>query len=92
MTDRCQYSKKLLVNRKTKFVIWDYKKINLRLSIWKHPLEVFCKKNILTLLKGDSNMILFCEICEIFKNVYFEEDLRTTASKYMELTQIQISH
>ena len=51
-------------------------------------LEVFCKKNILTLLKRDSNTILSCEICEIFKNVYFEEHLRTTASKYMELTQI----
>ena len=35
-----------------------------------------------TLLKSDSNSTVFsCEICEIFKNIYFEEHLRATASK-----------
>ena len=32
-----------------------------------------------TLLKRDSNTDVSCEICEIFKNTYFEETLRKTA-------------
>ena len=32
------------------------------------------------LLKRDSNTVLSCEYCEIFKNTYFEEHLRTSAS------------
>ena len=27
--------------------------------------------------------MFFCEICEIFKNIYFEEHLRATASKLL---------
>ena len=34
----------------------------------------------LILLKRDSNTLFSCEICEIFRNSYFEEHLRTTAS------------
>ena len=34
-----------------------------------------------TLLKRDSNIYIFCEICEIFENAYFEEHLRATALK-----------
>ena len=33
-----------------------------------------------TLSKRDSNTGVFCETCEIFKNTYFEEHLRKTAS------------
>ena len=29
-------------------------------------------------LKRESNTVFFCEICEIFKNTYFEEHLRMT--------------
>ena len=36
-----------------------------------------------TLLKRDSNIDIFCEICEIFKNIYFEGRLRATASKLL---------
>ena len=36
-----------------------------------------------TLLKGDSYIEIFCEISEIFKNTYFEECLRATASKLL---------
>ena len=32
------------------------------------------------LLKRDSNTVFSCEYCEIFKNTYFEEHLRTSAS------------
>ena len=34
----------------------------------------FIKKRLLT-------QVFSCEICEIFKNIYFEEHLRMTASK-----------
>ena len=33
-----------------------------------------------TLLKRDSNTGASCQYCEIFKNTYFEEHLRMTAS------------
>ena len=38
-------------------------------------------------LKRDSNTDIFCEICEAFKNTYFEERLRATASKLLFLEQ-----
>ena len=28
--------------------------------------------------------VFFCEFCEIFRNTYFEEHLRTAASEYLE--------
>ena len=34
-----------------------------------------------TLLNRDSNTVVFLWICEIFKNIYFEEHLRTAASE-----------
>ena len=34
-----------------------------------------------TFLKRDSNTVFSCEIREIYKNTYFEEQLRTTASE-----------
>ena len=34
-------------------------------------------------IKRDSNTGFLCEICEIFKNAYFEEHLRATASKLL---------
>ena len=38
-----------------------------------------------TLLKRDSSTGVFCEICEIFKNIYFEEHLRTTSPEVIEI-------
>ena len=35
-----------------------------------------------TLLKRDSNQVLSCEYCEIFKNSYFEKHLGTAVSEY----------
>ena len=37
--------------------------------------------NNATLLKRVTNTGVSCEYCEIFKNIYFEEHLRTAASK-----------
>ena len=51
--------------------------------IQKQPPEEFCKKvNSATLLKYTPAQVFSCEIYEIFKNTYFEEHLRTTASVY----------
>ena len=33
-----------------------------------------------TFLKRDSDTVFSCEYCKIFKNTYFDENLRTTAS------------
>ena len=33
------------------------------------------------ILKKTPTEVFSCEICEIFKNIYFEEHLRTTTSK-----------
>ena len=35
------------------------------------------------LLKRDSNTDIFCEICQILKNTYFGERLRTISSKLL---------
>ena len=48
---------------------------NFALFTGKHP----CWSFFSTLLKRDSNTVCYC--CEIFKNTYFEEHLRTTASE-----------
>ena len=34
-----------------------------------------------TLLKKAPTQVFYCEICEFFKNTYFEEHLRRTASE-----------
>ena len=44
----------------------------------KQPVVVFLRSA--TLLKRDSTQVFFCENCKIFKNTYFEKDLRTAAS------------
>ena len=42
-------------------------------------------------LKRDSNTVLSCEICEIFKKSYFEEHLHTTATvRSLDLTIIAL--
>ena len=44
---------------------------------------IFTSKHLcwrLFLIKRDSNTGISCEYCEIFKNIYFEEHLRTAAS------------
>ena len=47
--------------------------------------RLFVKKGVLkrpaTSFKRDSNIGVSCEICEIFKGAYFEEDLRTSIIK-----------
>ena len=40
-----------------------------------------------TLLKTDSNADVFSEYCKIFKNIYFEEHLLTTASDFLKQLQ-----
>ena len=45
-------------------------------------LRDFFKSAIL--LKRDSSADVTCEYCEIFKNTFFEEHLRTTASYFYE--------
>ena len=42
--------------------------------------SLFNKVAAATLLKRDSSTVFSYEICEIFKNTYFEEHLQTTAS------------
>ena len=42
-----------------------------------------CWSLFLIKLKRDCNTDTFCEICEVFKNTYFEECLRETASKLL---------
>ena len=49
-------------------------------SLFLIKLQAF---SLTALLKRDSNTDIFCEICEIFKNTYFEGHLRTTASKLL---------
>ena len=44
-------------------------------------LEYRFNKVDAALLKRGYKKVLFCQICEIFKNTYFEEHQRTTASK-----------
>ena len=34
-----------------------------------------------TLLKRNSNAVVYCEYCEIFKNTYFKEHLQKPASQ-----------
>ena len=50
---------------------------NLCWSLFLIKLQVFRPA---TLLKRDSDTGISCEICEIFKNVFFEEHLWKTAS------------
>ena len=58
------------------------------LIFWKFHRKTLVLKSlfnrvfrIATLLKSVSNTGASCGICEIFKNIYFEESLRTTASE-----------
>ena len=68
---RCSVRKCVLKN----FVIFTRK--HLRWSLFLIKLQAF--KHV-TLLKGDSNTGVFVWYCKIFKNSYFGEHLRTTAS------------
>ena len=42
-----------------------------------------------TLLKRDSNTDVSCEYCEMFKNIYFEGYMQTTASEKCEEACLQ---
>ena len=59
-----------------KFNILTFTRINL--AAGGQPPSV--AKMSATLLKRDSTQLFSCENCEILKNTYFEEYLRTTAS------------
>ena len=46
--------------------------------------DIFCEIcEAATLFKRNSTYIFFCKICETFKNTYFKEHLRATASKLL---------
>ena len=63
---------------------------SLELQGKKQPPEVFCKKAVLSLFliklfllffkKKWLTLVFFCEFCEISKNTFLTEHLRTTAS------------
>ena len=73
--------------------------MSTKMSYKKQPPEVFCKKDVLKnlanftekhlcwslflILKRDSNTPIFLWNLRNFKNTYFEEHLRTTASAYI---------
>ena len=71
------------------FYISVYGSNHRRCSVKKDVLENFANytgKHLcwsLLLLKGDSNLGAFCEICEFFKSPYFEERLRTAPSEFI---------
>ena len=48
-----------------------------------NKLQLF---RLLTLLTRDPTVVFSCEICEVFKNTYFEKHLRTTASEICSFT------
>ena len=51
----------------------------------KQPPDVLYKKGVLDLkLYQDETLkqLLFCEYCKTFKNIYFDEHLRTSASEF----------
>ena len=50
--------------------------------IQKQPPEMFCKKWCSYNIHGKTHAapVFCCEYCKIFKNTYFEEHLRTTAT------------
>ena len=65
----------------------------VKLQAQKQPWEVFYKKSVLKNFAKFTekhlwqslffNKVVFsCELCEIFKNIFFTEHLRTTASAY----------
>ena len=47
--------------------------------------ENTCVESFFTLLKSYSTLAFSCEICKFFKNTYFEDNLRTTASEHYRL-------
>ena len=49
----------------------------------KHVWESLLNQDVFrpaTLLKESQTKAFYCEICEIFKNIYFEQYMRTTES------------
>ena len=56
------------------------------INVQKQPLDVFYQKTVLIGKKQSWSLLvtltqLSCEYCEIFKNTYFEEHMRTAASE-----------
>ena len=73
----------------------DTLKMIITKDIHKQPPELFCYKGVhknfpnfidrpATLLKRAPTQLFPGGICEIFKSIYFEEHLRTTASGYIK--------
>ena len=57
----------------------------LQYSQKTHVLESLCGPTSLLFYQKEIPTLIFsCEYCEIFKNTYFEEHLRTTASYFMK--------
>ena len=55
----------------------------MHFNIQKQPLEVFVKTGLLqNYLTETPTQVFSCEICEIFKDTYFEDYLRTTTFKH----------
>ena len=51
----------------------------------KKVLESLRRRSILQFFQKETPTLeIFCEYCEIFKNIYFEDYLRTTASYFMK--------
>ena len=48
----------------------------MKTPVLESPFNTFQPSRPATLLKK----VFYCEYCKIFKNTYFEENLRTTAS------------
>ena len=64
------------------------------LSIEKQPPEVFCKKCVLRNFakitkKMSLAQVFSCEFCDISKNTFFTEHLRTTSSFYVFILKIR---
>ena len=50
------------------------------ISQQKQPSWLFCKKTLQNSQKNNLAQVFSCEFCEIFKNTFFTEHLRETAS------------
>ena len=44
-------------------------------------LRNICERLLLNIQKEIQTQVLFCEICKLFKNTYFLEDLETACSQ-----------
>ena len=57
---------------------------NFATFTWKHMCWSLCLIKLQTFRPVTPTQVFSCDYCEIFKNSYFEEHLRTAASVYSE--------